>query len=132
MAITPCESWPARLAFTQPTATALGITPDVVTADGATHAQEVAAAVRKHAGGTVLVVGHSNTIPAIIAALGGPKFPDLCDGVYSSLFVMEIAAPERGATGVKAPVPLVRSQFGAADAPGADQKARAGNRVMML
>src|SRR3954471_23357965 len=50
-------------ATAQPVATALGITPEVVDARGATHAQDVANAVRRHVGMTVLVVGHSNTVP---------------------------------------------------------------------
>ena len=54
------------------------------------HASAVADAVRAHAGRTVLVVGHSNTIPAIIAALGGPKLPDICDTQYSNLFVLVV------------------------------------------
>lgn len=56
------------------------------------HAQAVALAVRAHAGAAVLVVAHSNTIPAIVAALGGPKFADLCDGDYDQLFVLELPA----------------------------------------
>lgn len=52
------------------------------------HVRLVADAVRAHAGQTVLVVGHSNTIPAIIAALGGPKLPDICDSQYSNFYVL--------------------------------------------
>jgi broad specificity phosphatase PhoE len=52
------------------------------------HAKAVAGAVRAHAGETVLVVGHSNTIPAIIAALGGPKLPDICDTQYSNFYTL--------------------------------------------
>lgn len=47
-------------------------------------------AVRRHAGRTVLMVGHGNTIPAIITALGGPKLADLCDAQYSMLFTLVI------------------------------------------
>jgi hypothetical protein len=36
----------------------------------------------------VLVVGHSNAVPAIIAALGGPTMPSLCDGEYANFFVL--------------------------------------------
>jgi hypothetical protein len=64
----------------------------------------------------VLVVGHSNTIPGIIAALGGPRMPDLCDGQYASLFVLNMqttAAPK-----------LIRATYGAADVPGSDACSR--------
>ena len=75
-----------------PLAAALHITPDVIEATGAApeHASAVAAAIRqRYAGRSVLVVGHSNTVPAIVAALGGPKFPDLCDEEYDNVFVLE-------------------------------------------
>ena len=75
-----------------PLAAALGIAPEVVTASGATHAQDVAAAVRRHAGQTVLVVGHSNTVPAIIAALGAPEPPPICDESYDNLYIVTIPA----------------------------------------
>jgi broad specificity phosphatase PhoE len=73
-----------------PAAAALGISPEVVMAGGATHVQDVAAAVRRHAGQTVLVVGHSNTIPAIIAALGAPQPPPICDEEYDNLYIVTI------------------------------------------
>ncbi|MFI5244337.1 MAG: SixA phosphatase family protein [Gemmatimonadales bacterium] len=75
----------------RPLAQGRGLTPEVVhTGARDAHANAVALAVRAHAGQTVLVVGHSNTIPAIIAALGGPKLPDICDTQYSSLFVLVV------------------------------------------
>jgi broad specificity phosphatase PhoE len=90
-----------------PTATALKVTPEVVTAGPlAQHAKAVADQVRKHAGGTVLVVGHSNTIPAIVGALGAPQPREICDGEYDTLFVVVL-----GDTGSPR---LVRSRFGAA------------------
>ena len=66
------------------------LTPEVVpvSAPVEAHAKAVADAVRKHSGQTVLVVGHSNTVTAIIAALGGPRLPDLCDSQYSMLFTL--------------------------------------------
>ena len=90
-----------------PLAEALGITAEVVTtqSDVAKHAADVAAAVRRHAGKAVLVVGHSNTVPAIVAALGGPKVPDLCDPEYDALFTLVLDA-EGG-------VRTVRTRFGA-------------------
>jgi phosphohistidine phosphatase SixA len=75
------------------------------------HVGAVADAVRRHAGQTVLVVGHSNTVPAIITALGGPKMADLCDDQYSMLFTLVIGV---------GPPRLVRGTFGASAPPGAD------------
>jgi broad specificity phosphatase PhoE len=90
-----------------PLATALGLTPITVsaTADGRAHVQAVAEAVKgRPAGETVLVVGHSNTIPAIIRALGGPALPDLCESEYDRLFILTMDA-----TG---PPRLIRARFG--------------------
>lgn len=91
-----------------PLAEALGITPVTVNtqSDPVKHAGDVATAVRQHAGRTVLVVGHSNTVPAIVAALGGPKFPDLCEPEYDALITLVLDA-EGG-------VRTVRTRFGAA------------------
>jgi broad specificity phosphatase PhoE len=84
----------------EPLASALSLQMETVAAQGPApeHAAAVAAAVRaKGAGKSVLVVGHSNTIPAIIAALGGPKLKDLCDDEYENLFVVVLrdGAPTR-------------------------------------
>jgi broad specificity phosphatase PhoE len=60
------------------------------------HVDSVAAAVRRHAGHTVLVVGHSNTVPRIIHALGGPEMRDLCEPEFAHLYVLVLkdgAAP---------------------------------------
>ena len=91
-----------------PLAEALKITPVVVPTqqDLAKHAAEVAAAVRQQAGKTILVVGHSNTVPGIVAALGGPKIADLCEPEYDSLITLILDA---GGS-----VRMVRTRFGAA------------------
>lgn len=84
------------------------LTPIVVTAGGQMHAADVAAAIMKRAPGEiVLVVGHSNTVTPIIAALGGPRLPNLCDSQYSNMFILEThgAAPPR----------LIRANYGKAD-----------------
>ena len=49
---------------------------------------------RDHADGVVLLVGHSNTVPAIVRALGGPEFT-LGENDYDSLFVV---VPATGVT----------------------------------
>jgi len=70
-----------------PVAAATGITPAVLPAkDFAAIASEV----RSHPGATVLVVGHSNTVPAIVAALGGPQLPDLGDREFDDLLVLTL------------------------------------------
>jgi len=95
-----------------PLGTLIGKAPVIVSAgaDARAHVDSVAAAVRR-ASGVVLVVGHSNTIPAIIGALGGPKLPDLCDNQYSRLFVLELGS---GAAH------LIQASYGASDPPGSD------------
>ena len=84
-----------------------------VSSDIAGHVNAVVAAVAtRKPGDVVLVVGHSNTIPAIIAALGGPRMPDLCDAQYSGLFVMQLRP--------NGPPSFVRGKYGAADPPDSD------------
>ena len=41
-----------------------------------------------HAGQTVLVVGHSDTVPKLIALLGGPSLPIIDDCEFDNLFVL--------------------------------------------
>lgn len=71
------------------------------------HAAAVAAAVRKAKGNAVLVVGHSNTVTLIVAALGGPRLPELCDAEYSNLFIVRL--PARGSPA------FVRAHYGVPD-----------------
>jgi broad specificity phosphatase PhoE len=83
----------------------IGIAPEVVAASGRTHADDVAARVREHPDGTIVVVGHSNTVGAIIRALGGPDVGNIADADYDHMFVLTIDA---GA------VRLIRSRYGSA------------------
>ena len=53
----------------------------------------------KAAGGTHLVVGHSNTVPALVHALGGVKGPDLPETEYDRLMV--VVVPETGPPAVQ-------------------------------
>jgi phosphohistidine phosphatase SixA len=73
-----------------PLLAARGLTPEVVPfgRDMAAHAAAVAEAVRRRPGQVVLVVGHSNTVPMIVRALGGPALPDLCEARYAALFAV--------------------------------------------
>lgn len=98
----------------EPLAIKLGLKEQVVALEGGTpaaHIAAVTAAVRKQKG-VVLVVGHSNTVPAIIKALGGPMLPDICDASFATLYVLQPTRDRR-------PAQLVIGQYGAADAAGA-------------
>ncbi len=94
----------------KPIAASRRITPQVMTIERnglKQHIDAVVAAVRaptltKNA--VVLVVGHSNTVPLIVAALGGPTLSQMCESDHSSLFVL---LPD-AAGGVR----LIRSQYG--------------------
>ena len=95
----------------------LTITVVAAASDTKAHAEAVAAKARAAAvGSVVLIVGHSNTVPAIIAALGGPTLPAICDAEHANLFVL--AFPSTGAP------KLIRGKYGAADPPESDACAR--------
>lgn len=54
---------------------------------------DTAAELKNHilanqAGKTVLVVGHSDTVPRLIALLGGPALPNINDCEFDNLFVL--------------------------------------------
>jgi phosphohistidine phosphatase SixA len=91
-----------------PLAARIGIVPQVVEAASGqrdAHVAAVADAVRR-ADGVVLVVGHSNTVMQIVAALGGPEAADLDDQQYD---VMLLVQPVGG---------VVRARFGAGSGGG--------------
>jgi broad specificity phosphatase PhoE len=89
-----------------PLAARLGLQPQVVaTRRGANHVAELAAVLRG-LDGTVLVVGHSNTVPDLIAAFGGPKLPMICESRYGHLLVLRPADGN-----------LLRLRYGDADPP---------------
>ena len=68
----------------EPLAKALGIKPTIVTAkDSAALVEKVKAATSN-----VLVVGHSNTVPEVIAGLGGQTTVKLSDADFDNLFVV--------------------------------------------
>ena len=71
-----------------PLAKALGITPTVV---GSGEPSKLIAAI-KAASGNLLVVGHSNTVPAIIKELGVPAAVSVGDSEYDNLFVVTMGA----------------------------------------
>ena len=89
-----------------PTATRLGMTPEIIDARAPQHPKLVADSVfAKHRGATVLIVGHSNTVPAIVAALGAPLPASICDAEYDNAYIVTV--PTSGAASV------MRVHFGA-------------------
>lgn len=77
-----------------PLARAQGLQPQVIEArrgGAAEHVQAVADAVRARTG-TVLVVGHSNTVPAILAALGGPQLTEICETSFHHILLLRPGA----------------------------------------
>jgi broad specificity phosphatase PhoE len=56
------------------------------------HAAAVAEAVRRHPGEVVLVVGHSNTVPDIVAALGIEPPAEICDSEYDRMEIVSVEA----------------------------------------
>ncbi len=69
-------------------AAATGLTPTQI---AAANTSELVNDIRtNHRGHTVLVVGHSNTIPAIITALGGPSIPNIVEDEFDNLFMLTL------------------------------------------
>jgi broad specificity phosphatase PhoE len=74
-----------------PLAKALGITPTVVPAKDTAGLT----ARLKKAGGNVLVVGHSNTVPDIISALGVTPAVSVADTEFDNLFIVTMSPVPR-------------------------------------
>ena len=84
----------------QPLAELLGIEITVTTISQTMTEDLVATLRNDHAGQVVLVVGHSNTVPPIVNALGGGPFENLTDDEYDDMFVVTLAA-DGSATAVR-------------------------------
>jgi broad specificity phosphatase PhoE len=81
-----------------PLAERAGVAPTVVeVGDVATHAADIARRVREDASdGTIVVVGHSNTLPAVAAALGVADVAPIADDEYDRMLIVVLrdgAAP---------------------------------------
>lgn len=73
----------------KPLAAKLGLAVQAIPARDA--AALVARVKADHARGVVLIIGHSNTIPAAIKAFGGPDVK-MADDEYSALYILAPAA----------------------------------------
>jgi broad specificity phosphatase PhoE len=72
-----------------PLAARLGISPTVAPTDDTRGLAR--RALHEHAGGRVLIVGHSDTVPRIVAALSGePKIPEIGDQEYGTMYIVTV------------------------------------------
>ena len=90
----------------KPVAQSLGITPTVINVEtspappGQTMGSQMSAPslqafvdkITQHPGETALIVGHTNTLPAIIGKLGGDVVPTIPETDFDNLFVVTIYA----------------------------------------
>ena len=57
-----------------------------------------------HAGRTVVIVGHSNTVPALVKAFSGVEVPEIAHDTYNLMFIVTARASGTGS--------LVRARYG--------------------
>lgn len=80
----------------QPISEALGIPITVIEVESGLEAHITATINTVEArAGDVLIAGHSNTLPRIIAAFGGPKIDDLDEHQYSNIYELKIYSSGR-------------------------------------
>ena len=80
----------------EPLARKLGLQLQIVPAESTKKLVDMI--VARHTGGTVLVVGHSNTLPEIIAALGAGKTAEIPDDDYDNLYFVTLTEKGKGKT----------------------------------
>ncbi len=72
----------------KPLADKLGLQPVIVNSKST---PDLLAQIRaQHSGQTIFIAGHNNTVPEIVAALGGPQYPTIPETEYDNLFVVTI------------------------------------------
>lgn len=91
----------SHLARTRETAAALsartGVPVTVIPIEQSAHehlAATVALARRAPVGSTVVIVGHSNTVPLLARALGWPSPPEIADCEYGLMFELDLSRPQ--------------------------------------
>jgi phosphohistidine phosphatase SixA len=81
--------------------------------ESANHAA-LAAAIRAVRSGAVLVAGHSNTLPEIVTALGGPAIPKIAEDEFDNLYILTISGKDITLTrlhyGAPRPLPRIASK----------------------
>ena len=72
-----------------PAAAAASLAVEVIAVDASnlgTYGARLATAARSHAGRAVLIVGHSNTVPATVEALAGTTVPPIAETEFDRLY----------------------------------------------
>jgi len=88
----------------KPLADKLGLT---VTHIEAKQTAELVKQIRaKNTGQVVFIAGHNNTVPEIIAAMGGPQMPIIPETEYDNLFILTIQGDSKAT--------LVKMKYGSA------------------
>ena len=72
----------------RPLAAKLGLSVNLV--DAKNTQELVNQIITVHSGQTIFVAGHNNTVPEIIAALGGGNFPVIPESEYDNLFIVTV------------------------------------------
>ena len=57
--------------------------------------REIVNKIQEHAGGSVLVVGHSNSVPAVIKMLGGDAVPTIDEQKFDDLFIVTVYGKDK-------------------------------------
>jgi phosphohistidine phosphatase SixA len=80
-------------------------------------AKETAELVRQlraqHAGQVIFIAGHNNTVPEIIAAMGGPQLPIIPETEYDNLYILTVYS--------EGPARLIKMKYGSAAVPVGNQ-----------
>ena len=70
--------------------------------------------IRAHnAGQTIFIAGHNNTVPEIIAAMGGPTLPIIPETEYDNLYILTV---QKGGA-----AKLIKMKYGSAVTPAGNQ-----------
>lgn len=67
----------------------------------------------RNAGQVIFIAGHNNSVPEIIAAMGGPKLPIIPETEYDNLYILTVYKDT--------PARLIKMKYGSALAPSGNQ-----------
>ena len=67
----------------------------------------------RNAGQVIFIAGHNNTVPEIIAAMGGPHLPIIPETEYDNLYILTVQSD--------GPARLIKMKFGSATVPSGNQ-----------